>query len=92
MRKKGNNNKKPRPWTTAEEDRLRMLFPIRHNTVLAKLFSRSANAIKKKARKLGLEKDYEDDYHSPHCGSYTWTEEEVKALKQLYPYKPTFPR
>ena len=79
---------KSKPWTTAEEDRLRLLYPIRHNTELEKRFSRSANAIKKKALKLGLEKDSEDGYRSPNSNQAdTWTEQEIKILKHLYPYR-----
>ena len=88
MKKKGTINQRTRPWTTAEEDRLRLLYPIRHNTELEKRFGRSANAIKKKARKLGLEKDYEDGYRSPNSNQIdVWTEGEIKTLKHLYPYR-----
>lgn len=86
MPAKGTKNNKARMWFPAEVARLEMLYPTAHNTDLAKLFGRSYESIKKKARKLGLEKDYAGGYRLPRpTPENAWTEEEVKELKHRYP-------
>lgn len=80
------NTNRSRRWILAEVARLEILYPSTHNTQLAKLFSRSVNAIKKKARKMGLEKDFAGGYRSPRpTPENVWTEREVKELKHRYP-------
>jgi DNA-binding CsgD family transcriptional regulator/ribosomal protein L32E len=82
------SKKPPKPWKLAEEDRLRLLFPIRQNAALAKLFNRSTESIKRKAAKLGLHKDIGGGYVLPQLlRSNVWKPEEVRDLKYLYPRK-----
>ena len=90
MAAKKTTKKKPnaKMWFPAEIARFKMLYPIRHNKDLAELFDRSVESIKKKARKLRLEKDYAGGYRLPRPEpENAWTEEEIKQLKHQYPTK-----
>lgn len=88
-KKKRRKDKLGTDWTQAEEERLRRLFPLGRNDELAARFNRSRESIKKKARKLGLKKDYAGGYrpYRPDPPNM-WTKDDIRRLKKMYPEVP----
>lgn len=80
--KKDSSNLKTTPWTQKDVQRLKRLYPKNHNTKLADIFGRTIQSIRKKAQKLGIQKD--DDYLTPQQNEIAWTETEIRKLREMY--------
>jgi predicted transcriptional regulator len=75
----------PEPWTEEDTRQLRRLYPNNHNKDLAEQFNRTIVAIRRKAIKLGLKKDWEGGYRLPSpTPENAWTEKEIKTLRKMY--------
>ena len=84
--KKKSRNLKPKGWTQAEIRRLERLYPMSHNKDLAKLFGRTIPGILSKAKKLGLQKDWDGGYRVPQPpqNENLWTQKEINILRKMY--------
>ena len=71
-------------WSQAEVELLIKLYPISYNTDLAIRFNRSQEAIRGKARKLGLAKDYAGGYQRLWGIGQPWSGTEINLLRELY--------
>ncbi|MCD6401853.1 MAG: hypothetical protein J7L73_07990 [Anaerolineales bacterium] len=71
-------------WSQAEVELLIKLYPISYNTDLAIRFNRSQEAIRGKARKLGLAKDYAGGYQRLWGIGQPWSRTEINLLRELY--------
>jgi hypothetical protein len=55
-KKAAKRKKAPKPWTKAEVNLLRKLFPANPTSKIAKQLRRKTDAVKKKASRMGLRK------------------------------------
>lgn len=88
MRRPKRSKKWPKvglPWSKTDVARLIKFHPKTHDGDLTEPLGRTIWAIKNKARKLGLEKDYAGGYQ-PRRLSFCvpWSKREVALLKRLY--------
>jgi len=76
-------------WSKSEMGRLKRLYPLNQTRDVAKMLGRTSEAIKRKARKLGLLKDYAGGYRPRRWRNpATWSKEDIRLLKKLYPKTP----
>jgi len=68
-----------KPWSTAEEDKLRKLYPTTKTEDLAALFGRSKKAVTSRAKVLRIQKAI------GHGGKVKWTRPLERELRRLYP-------
>lgn len=76
------------PWSEADAERLKKLYPVTANKKLAEMFGRSQWAIIGKARGLGLEKDYGRGYRRQCTNPVAWSDQEEQLLAALFPTTP----
>lgn len=72
-----------RPWTRADEARLRKLYPATHTADLPSMFGRSKSAIRVRAAALHLKKDPAFSMRRP------WQVNDDTALREIYSHLPT---
>lgn len=84
--KKEANNTWPIRWTQTEIRELKRLYPMSHNKDLAKIFGRTRVSILRKAKKLGIKKDWGGGYRvgPPPQNENLWSREEVETLKNMF--------
>lgn len=82
--KKKLGNPKSKFWTQKEVSRLKRLYPMGHNSELAEMFGRTTQSILKKARRLGVKKDWDGGYRSPQQSRNIWIKAEIKELRRMY--------
>ncbi|MCK4627661.1 MAG: hypothetical protein KAT56_01590, partial [Sedimentisphaerales bacterium] len=63
------------PWSKADVERLIRLYPKSHNKDLAVIFGRAEDAVRGKARRLGLKKDYAGGYKPIYSLGTRWSTE-----------------
>jgi len=72
------------PWSQADVALLIELYPLSYNRDLAIRFGRSEDAIRGKARNLGLAKDYAGGYQRLWGIGQPWSGTEINLLRELY--------
>lgn len=84
--KKKSDNFKPKAWTQKEIRRLKRLYPMNHNKDIAKMFDRTTISILGKAKKLGLQKDWDGGYRVPPSSQNEnlWTQKDINILRKMY--------
>lgn len=74
-----------KPWTPAEIKKFRKLYPIADTRQLSKQLGRSMYALKHKAAKLQLLKDYAGGYTPPRpVSQYAWKAAEIELLRKHF--------
>ena len=74
------------PWSKSDLKTLRRLYPHNYNNRLVRIFDRTPDAIRTRARRLGLKRKYDDEFKPYRSSKQTvWSDEEVRILKQMYP-------
>jgi hypothetical protein len=88
---KQSGTQKAKAWSASEERQLKKLYPMSHNSDLAKQFGRSIDGIRKKAIKLGLKKDWAGGYRvcQPPQNENPWTAAQIRQLRKMYLTTPT---
>ncbi len=71
-------------WTEADVELLIKLYPRSYNRDLAIRFGRSQEAVRGKARGLGLAKDYAGGYQRLWPFGEPWSGTEINLLRELY--------
>jgi len=77
-----------RPWSEADAALLIELYPLSYNRDLAVRFGRSEDAVRGKARNMGLAKDYAGGYQRLWGIGQPWSGTEINLLRELYPTTP----
>jgi len=73
------------PGSQVDIERLIRLYPQSHNKDLAVIVGRPEEAVRGKARRLGLKKDYAGGYKPNYSWGTGWSTEEISLLRRLYP-------
>jgi len=75
-------------WSQADVELLIKLYPMSYNRDLAIRFGRSQEAVRGKARSLGLAKDYAGGYQRLWGIGEPWSGTEINLLRELYSTTP----
>lgn len=76
-------------WSKFDRQKLIELYPQMQNFQLARMFSRTQGAIMAQARRLGLQKNYEQGFKPLREQGNRWSDEDIRILRKMY-YTHTF--